>query len=289
MRKLFTERHGGTKPRVREELDATTVSGLLSLIAARIDEHWFGEDFPEMCGEGMGNAGTDLKKLKLRMAAYDVPWPAKHGGQPEDGRVFDLVEFSYEHVSKPERGDYHGYLFHYHYSYDKTAGQLKFTMDVNRMFERNGIAFELRDGEVTRLAPAALQETLGRTIFETGDRLLDELLEDARHQFLSRDLKERRRSLEKIWDAWERLKTLESGKDKKAQTEKLLRKASGQPELFDRLNAEAMELTQIGNKFMIRHSETDRIPIEESVHVDYLFHRMFALIRLLLKASGRGG
>jgi hypothetical protein len=34
-----------------------------------------------------------------------------------------------------------------------------------------------------------------------------------------------------------------------------------------------MELTEIGNRFMVRHTETDKIPITESAHVDYLFHR----------------
>ena len=40
---------------------------------------------------------------------------------------------------------------------------------------------------------------------------------------------------------------------------------------------------------MIRHAETDKVPIVESAQVDYLFHRMFASIRLILKATGRGG
>lgn len=37
---------------------------------------------------------------------------------------------------------------------------------------------------------------------------------------------------------------------------------------------------------MIRHTETDKVPIRGSDHVDYLFQRMFAIIRLLLKMSG---
>jgi hypothetical protein len=40
---------------------------------------------------------------------------------------------------------------------------------------------------------------------------------------------------------------------------------------------------------MIRHTELGKPPITESAQVDYLFHRMFAMIRLLLKSSGRGG
>ena len=40
---------------------------------------------------------------------------------------------------------------------------------------------------------------------------------------------------------------------------------------------------------MTRHTETDKVPIIASEQVDNLFHRMFAAIRLVLKATGRGG
>jgi hypothetical protein len=33
----------------------------------------------------------------------------------------------------------------------------------------------------------------------------------------------------------------------------------------------------------------NKVPIVESSQIDYLFSRMFALTRLLLKATGRGG
>jgi len=59
--------------------------------------------------------------------------------------------------------------------------------------------------------------------------------------------------------------------------------------LRERLEAEAKELTWIGNNTMIRHTEVGKPPIAESAQVDYLFHRMFAIIRLLLKSSGQGG
>jgi hypothetical protein len=106
---------------------------------------------------------------------------------------------------------------------------------------------------------------------------------------VNRSIDVRRESLEKLWDAWERLKTLEPGRDKRESAGRLLNKAAAEPALRARLEQEACELTEIGNKFMIRHTETDKIRITESVHIDYLFHRMFAMIRLLLKASGRSG
>jgi hypothetical protein len=62
----------------------------------------------------------------------------------------------------------------------------------------------------------------------------------------------------------------------------------GRDTLRQRSEEEALALTEIRNTFMIRHTETNKIPVILSEHVDYLFHRMFALVRLLLRTSGRG-
>jgi hypothetical protein len=98
----------------------------------------------------------------------------------------------------------------------------------------------------------------------------------------------RKEGLEKLWDAWERLKTIEPGADKKAQVNIILDKAAAEPVLRERIETEARELNLIGNNLMIRHTEVGKPPVAESAQVDYLFHRMFAMIRLLLKSSGRG-
>jgi hypothetical protein len=295
MKKLFTERYGGTLPRVKEELDTVTRNGLLTLVKARIEEEWFGNSFPSMCPDGRGNSGTDKIKLETMMKAYNVIWPADHDvyspiGEyqgPSDGQVFDLIEFSYEHVSEPSADSFHSFFGHSHYSYDGKSGQQKFEQEVNRLFERNAIAFQLEQGEITRIAPVVLQEMLATTIFDTGDRILDEMLETARSKFLSRSLEVRREGLERLWDAWERLKTVEPGKDKQATTKSLLDKASTEPAFRKLIEEEARELTDIGNRFMIRHTETNKVPIASSSHVDYLFGRMFSLLLLVLKCSGR--
>ena len=293
MKRLFTERHGSMKPRVSEQLEDPCRAGLLLLVKARISEEWFGQAFPYACEDGLGNAGTDINNLHSVMDAYHVIRPEEwiHAQQhPTDGEVFDLIEFSYEHVAEPKTyGQPHSFFGHSHYTYDQQEGRRKFEVAVNRLFERNGMVFEMKQGEVIRMAPTGLQKALAETIFRTGDKILDDLLETARQKFLNRELKVRRESLEKLWDAWERLKTVEPGKDKKAQATALLDKASNNPSLQEQLKKEARELSEIGNKFMIRHTETDKIPITESPLVDYLFHRMFAFIRLLLRSSGRGG
>lgn len=290
MKKLFTERHGHALPRVAEVLDETTRNGLLTLITSRIDEEWFGLSFNDKCGDGYAYAGTDLTRLHDTMKGYGVLWPrdVDRENPPADGQIFDLIEFAYEFTAEPKDPSYHSYMGHTHYSYDGETGRGTFAHDVNRIFERNGMAFELKDGEITRLAPAVLHESLAAAAFHTGDGLLDELLEAARHKLLNRSVEVRRESLEKLWDAWERLKTIEAAGDKKASVNALLDKVSTEPVFRAKLDQEARELTEIGNTFMIRHTETDKIPVVESVQIDYFFHRMFSMVRLLLRASGRG-
>ena len=287
MKKLFTERKLGSKPRVTETLDDVTRQSLLELIKRRMDEHWFGQAFPEKCSDGYGFAGTELADLKKHMSLWGVIWPNDiEDDNPSDDQMFDLLEYSYEQIAEADEGSYHSYMQHYHYGYDQDAGREKFAEDVNRIFERNGIAYELKDGEIRRFASAVLHGSLATPAFKTGDAILDELLETARTKFLNRSFETRRESLEKIWDAWERLKTLEPG-DKKRSVKALLDKTATEPNFRARLENEARELTEIGNSFMIRHTETDKTPINISGHIDYLFLRMFALIRLVLQMTGR--
>ena len=114
-------------------------------------------------------------------------------------------------------------------------------------------------------------------------RTLDSMLESARIKFLNPNPQIRRESLEKLWDAWERLKTIEPGADKKDQTKALLDKAATEPVFRDLLEQEAKALNAIGNTFQIRHSETTQTPLQSDSHVDYLFHRLFSLIWMLVK------
>lgn len=137
-----------------------------------------------------------------------------------------------------------------------------------------------------RLAPEGLRQSLAAARFTTGDGDLDELLELARTKYLDPDLNVRKEALEKLWDAWERLKTIEPG-DKKTAAAALLKKAASQQQYFDVLDAEAKALTSIGNNFRIRHHETNKTELADGEQVDYFFHRLFALILLLLRKSGR--
>jgi hypothetical protein len=86
-----------------------------------------------------------------------------------------------------------------------------------------------------------------------------------------------------------RIKSLELPADKRESTRRILDRGSVEPNFRHVLEDEARSLTAIGNRFMIRHAEVGKIPVVDDEHVDFLFHKLFAMIRLLLRKSNRGG
>jgi hypothetical protein len=109
------------------------------------------------------------------------------------------------------------------------------------------------------------------------------MLEEARRKFINPNEAIRREAVERLWDAWERIKTLEEPDDKKMSIDLLFKKAASDPDILQMINDEGRALTSIGNKFHIRHTEIGQIMISDSDHLDYLFHRLFAMVWLLLR------
>ncbi len=283
----FSDREHGPRPRTEQEVSDRVWGGLIAVASALISAGAFGIDFPEECPDGEGISGTNDHMMQLALGAEipSLPWPVNVRDLPPTLAVMDFLEFCHLHVAEPIRGSYHSFFRHHHLSFDREQGQAKFRQQVNRIFSRSGVAFELQsNGQVQRLAPPILREALTISQFNTGDGELDAMLESARARFLNPDPQVRRESLEKLWDAWERVKTIEPAPDKKASIERFLGKAASEPKFRDMLDGEARELTRIGNTFQIRHSETSQVPLETDAHVDYLFHRLFSLIQLVLGA-----
>lgn len=293
----FSERETGEVPRTAKEVTNAAWRGIASLIQTRIEDGSFGAQYPETCPDGTSPYGTDAVKFwdAMRGDIPGLPEPYEILAAPEPPPiidVMDMIEFCWRAVGKPTSQQFHPFFQHDHLNFDIEAGRAELGEAINRIFRRNGLAYELsEEGQVQRLAPEGLHETLVKTVFATGDSELDVMLESARVKFLNPDEVVRREALEKLWDAWERVKTVEPGRDKSAQTAVLLDRAAASDKSTFRhmLEVEAKELTKIGNLFRIRHSETTQEPLNSSDHVDYLFHRMFSLIRLVLRTTGRGG
>jgi hypothetical protein len=112
----------------------------------------------------------------------------------------------------------------------------------------------------------------------TDDEELDKLIKEAKERFFNP--KDKQIALEKLWDAFERVKTYYKG-NKKQSSEKLVSLITNDFDL-DFLDSEFKILTIIGNDYRIRHHETDKKEIINSKHLNYLFFRMLSLIDLCL-------
>lgn len=293
MSTYFTDREYGTRPPTIDVIDERLWAGLYSLIQTRIGDGSFGLRFPEQCPDGNGPCGCDEQSFR-RVLAAEVPWvewPLSPSEVPATPVILDLLEFCAGAVGQPVQESFHSFFRHYHLSWDHVAGLERFVADVNMLFSRNALAFELTpEGQARRLLPAPLAEAIGWTLFQTGDGETDRLLEAARRRFVSPKPEDRQDSLEKLWDAFERLKTLEPGANKRIQADALLDRVAAPNSAFRQsLAREAVELTNIGNSFRIRHSEITQEALTSPDQIDYLFMRMFAFVRMVLKGTGRGG
>ncbi len=223
----FSEREQGERPREFEEISEAAWGGIQALIRGRIEDGSFGASFPETCSDGVGTVGTDetsfWQAVRAEIPGFEErPWHGVQDEPPARLDILDLSEFCCQSVGKPIQGGYHSFLKHHHLSFDIEAGRDEFRERVNWIFRRNGLVYELKDnGHIERIAPLGLREALMSAEFRTGDTELDAMFEKARRKFLDPDISVRREALEALWDAWERLKTLD-GPDKKAQVAALL-------------------------------------------------------------------
>ncbi len=286
-----------------EELNDNVVKCILIAIDKFINNNCFIREFPLKCDKHQTqNIGVDKQKFISGMKGHipeilgsnDVTRIIfnKQSDKSQLVQVMNVIEFAYKHLCYAELinkdTEYYSCTEHQHYKCidsELQTVQTSFINEINICFEQHTLNFELQqDGKIYRkIADELVKMNDERKKFKTIDPETDNLLDTAYNKFLSADLKERKTALEKLWDAFERIKTLEHS-DKQKSVEitltKLFKESSKLKCLFE---DEMNELTSIGNKFRIRHHETNKELIRNSLEIDYLFHRMSATIHALLK------
>lgn len=206
---LYTDREGRKRATTTETIGEGVWGGIYALVSARLADNSFGQRFPAQCPDGYGISGYDYKMLQLTLAAEipEIEWPLIPSGVPETPVILDLLEFVAASVGRPIEGYYHSFFHHHHLNFDRDEGLASFIADVNFLFARNGVAYKLTDaGAAERILPEGLRQILPDTLFHTGDPETDQLLEKARNEATSPRPEVRRDALERLWDAFERLK-----------------------------------------------------------------------------------
>lgn len=179
--------------------------------------------------------------------------------------IFDLIEYQYDELSNGEKNPF---------------------MDaINASLQKDHVSFYLSDRglvEIRNDHEVLTSEIIG-SVEKISEPGLRELLEEAIEKHMQPTAQAHRDAVEKIWDAFERLKTYYTELDKKKSAAKIVDDmAGGQNDFIAMFNAEFKALTDIGNQYRIRHHETSKIDITDIRHYDYFFNRCLSLITTAL-------
>ena len=149
-----------------------------------------------------------------------------------------------------------------------------FETEVNAIIQ--DIGYKLMDGKIMSVQPQI-------TVELPQEPSLRDLIQIAQQYFIKEDSISKQLALEKIWDAFEKLRTYYST-DKRTSVARLIDEISnGDASLSERLNEEFLELGKIGNNYQIRHFETGKIPISDIRLKEYWYQRCLSLINLSIK------
>lgn len=170
--------------------------------------------------------------------------------------------------------NYPYYVFDAIEFFSKYASSDKFEPEINTILKLNDIPFRLENRKMVNAVDIQIEQSSLSPIQEVG---LKELMQLAAKYYNEDNFPI---AVEKLWDAFERLKTYYSPTlDKRNSVNKIINIMSGNrlpfTELFEK---EFKELTEIGNKFRIRHHETTKIDIENELHYKYFYKRCLSLI-----------
>ncbi|MDV8148941.1 hypothetical protein [Arthrobacter sp. B10-11] len=287
---FYSDRANGPIPRTHDVLPKATAEGLFSLFRSKAQAHWLAQHFPEHCVDGNAISGTDQSALwsNVRAVIPELKEDSLFGvrEQQSDDVLFDLMEYAAARIAKPVQGRWHEYMKHFELDFAEALGKREFRQEVNQILQRGGTMYELGPGgRIVRIGTTEVQQIIQQMVPASGDATLDGLLQLAKGLYISRKDDDRVLALDKLWDAFERLKTIDVSGNKKQSSNVLLDNITS-AEFREVARAEMVALTALGNQFMIRHHETDKHPVPE-VAQDYLFARMGSLIVFLLKVSNR--
>ena len=110
-----------------------------------------------------------VSKRMMEELGYAV-WRLPAGKIPSSAAILDVVEFLFQHVSKPTESDFHSYCGGYHpKSYDQKSGRYGYTVDVNAMFRRFSHPYALVKGQVKRRGIDALDAAVLSKSYSGGD------------------------------------------------------------------------------------------------------------------------
>lgn len=159
--------------------------------------------------------------------------------------------------------------------FSRGCSNADFTKRINSILDSHSICYELRDGQMVNRLSSELLHNTDVSCHEAG---LAELVQES-VRFMNAG--NYQLAVEKIWDAFERLKSYFCSEsiDKRRSIDMLLNRLGGDNAEYRNLfNNEFREITDIGNKFRIRHHEVMKIEIPDDRYRRYFYKKCYSLI-----------
>lgn len=294
MRNFFTDREFGSPPASSERISVSVWNGIISLIEKY--QLCFAKDFPdnpieikELKEDTFFNTiegfipylpvQTEAKSFKR----YNIYYENDFNNQNVYYSIFDFIEFCFNYIKDYEEqrttyGNFKQLLFK-----EGCGKRLDFCEEINQLFIRNGLSFKLtRQGTIERVLPLGLPQ-LKDSIKLFSNETVNSQIEEAWEYILKPKLSDKQTGLEKLWDAYAGIKTLDDQDTKNSIEARIAKICNGtENPFFHYVNTEAQRQSILGNTpFKIRHFETTKIEIENSDFMDLLFYQLLALICFL--------
>ena len=294
---LFSDRHNMREERTLTDHISKEMYALLVGVCNRYILNLAGM-FPEYCYDNAEQVcGVDRSGLKNYLL-FRVPGlffdyqgnvVAPTGDDFNLYALLDYIEFIALSITDYQDQGYHSYFQHQHIKVLKTNVVFDtYRQAINEAFALTGLLYVLNDNkQVERITDTDAQIAVNQTpISNVQEPGLKQLIEDAVRLYKNPRPEIYHTAVEKIWDALERIKTVFvcPGVDKKTSvSELIIRMSNGKQEYVNLFNTEFQALTDIGNKYRIRHHEIDKFDIPDEQYYGYFFNRCFSLICLALK------
>lgn len=248
-----------------------------------------------ICGYDIEKLMTDLKfeipsimrdgKFIRPRDIGNVNYYADEDDKYDQYAIFDLIEYIYNNYESYKADYYHSFFHHYHLSFFKNSVELiNFCCEINKKFKKTGLLYEMQpNGKIKRVVSnEGSLNNLKENINYSNDDILKKIIDDAISYYLKPGPDSIELAVDKIWDAFERIKTYYVDLDKKNSGNKIIEQCScGDDEIRNILNNEYKILTDIGNSFRIRHSERGKMEFKSDYHREYFFNRCVSFLLLI--------
>lgn len=256
-----------------------TLENVNTLLASAYDHYdhsgYFVEAFGFTCvdaGFEPGYVGSNIEAYVTLALESSQLWPisVQQRYYTEDD-TFSLIEFLYDHISKPLKKDFHSWdNCGYHYSdFDRDEGRREYRERINLPLKRYGQGWELSEaGEILSLPPEGMSTLLSASL-PTKDKTTTQKVADATMKF--------RRHGSSLTDRQDAVRDL-------ADVLEWLR-----PQLKTTLLPEdEKDLFNIANNFGIRHlNAKQKLHYDKAVWLSWIFYHYLNTINAYLHIIDR--